>query len=216
MEPVHLALAFTPLAVYLLYLGLLNLHRRPIVRNGTRNAIALALALSGFVVVGPMALFMPDAAALQFGPWIWLLLLVFYALCVTLAILLARPRLVVFNVTLDQLRPMLAEVVAKLDGEVRWAGDSLMLPQVGMQFHLEPYPGMRNVSLIAVGERQSFTGWQRLERELRTSLRQLDVPPNPRGFSFLTLGLVLASWPLYLMLKDGEAVAQSLRELLRM
>ena len=87
MDPVHLAVAFTPLAIYLLYLGVINLSRRPTVTTGVKNAGAMGLALVGFVAVGPMGLFVPDAAVFAFGPWLWLLLLAFYGLCVTLWIL---------------------------------------------------------------------------------------------------------------------------------
>ena len=216
MEPVHLAVAITPLAIYLLRLALLNLFRWPVVKSGAANIALLGFALSGLVVVGPMALFLPNAAAIAFGPWVWALLLIFYALCITLWILLARPRLIVYNATIDLVRPIVAEVAERLDSEVRWAGDSLILPQANVQLHLEPYSPMRNVSLIAIGDRQSFTGWQRLERELRAALRQTEVQRNPRGFSFLAVGLLMASWPLYLTLRDGQAVAQALRQMLRM
>ena len=216
MDSVHLAVALTPLAIYLLRLGMLNLLRWPVVKNGARNIALLGFALSGFVVVGPMALFLPNAAAIAFGPWVWLLLIIFYALCITLWILLARPRVIIYNATPELVRPVLAEIAERLDGEVRWAGDSVVLPQANIQLHLEPYPPMRNVSLVAIGERQSYTGWQRLERELRTALRATEVPRNPRGFSFLAIGLLMASWPLYLTLRDGQAVAQGLRQMLRM
>jgi len=216
MDSVHLAVACTPLAIYLLWLGARNLLHRPAVTTGPRNLALLGFALSGFVVVGPMALFVPDAAAITFGAWVWLLLIVFYGLCITLWTLLARPRLIIFNATADLVRPILADVAARLDGDVRWAGDSLVLPQLGVQLHVEPYPAMRNVSLVAIGDRQSFTGWQRLERELRTAFRETEVSRNPRGFSFLAIGLVMASWPLYLMIRDGDAVAQTLKEMLRM
>lgn len=216
MDRVHLAVAVTPLAIYLLRLGMLNLMRWPVVKSGAANIAFLGFAVSGFVVVGPMALFMPNAAAITFGPWVWLLMIIFYALCITLWVLLARPRLIVYNATIDLVRPVLAEVAARLDAEARWAGDSVVLPQANVQLHLEPYPPMRNVTLVAIGDRQSYTGWERLLRELRTALRATEVPRNPRGFSFLAIGLLMVSWPLYLTIRDGEAVAQTLRQMLRM
>ena len=216
MDRVHLAVALTPLAIYLLRLGLINLLRWPVVKSGARNIAFLGFGLSGFVVIGPMALFLPGPAAIAFGPWVWLLMIVFYGLCVTLWILLARPRLIVHNATIDLIRPILASAATKLDAEVRWAGDSLVLPQANVQLHLESYPPMRNVSLVAIGDQQSYTGWQRLQRELRSALRQTEVPRNPRGFSFLAVGIVMASWPFYLMIRDSDTVAQTLKEMLRM
>ncbi len=216
MDPVHLAIAFLPLSLYLVVFGIANLLRRPRLTTGARNAAGLGGAVSGFAVVGPISLFLPESAANAFGVWVWVLMLAFYVLCVTLAILMARPRLVILNLAVEQLRPLLAEVAARMDGEVRWAGDSLVLPQVGMQFHVDNYPPMRSIALVAIGERQSFTGWQRLERELRQALKSMEVDRNPRGFSLLAAGLILASWPLYLMVRDGHPVAQSLREMLRL
>jgi hypothetical protein len=208
--------AVTPLGIYLLRLGIINLLRWPVVKSGANNIAFLGFALSGFVAVGPMALFVPNAAAITFGRWVWLLMLVFYALCIALWILLARPRVIIYNATVDLVRPVLAEMTARLDPDVRWAGDSVALPQIGVQLHFESYPPMRNVSLVAIGDRQSFSGWQRLERELRTALRQTEVARNPRGFSFIAVGLLMASWPLYLTIRDGDAVAQTLKQMLRM
>jgi hypothetical protein len=215
MEAVHFAVALSPLAIYLLWLGVLNLLGRPVVMSGAQNIALVGLAVSGLVFVGPMLLFVPNAAAMAFGPWVWALLIVFYGLCVTLCILLARPRIIVYNATTDLVRAALSEVTARIDSDVRWAGESLVMPQANMQLHMECYSPMRNVSLVAIGERQSQGGWRRLERDLRSALRDTDVSRNPRGFSFLAIGIVMASWPLYLTIRDTQAVAQALREMLR-
>ena len=89
------------------------------------------MAIAGLIVAGPMELFLPEAATNRFGGYVWLLLLAFYGLCLTLIVLLLRPRLVIYNVNPDQLRAMLAEVVSELDSDARWAGDSLVLPKTG-------------------------------------------------------------------------------------
>ena len=86
---------------------------------------------------------MPDGAAAAFGPYIWLIMLAIYILGLTLVVLLMRPRLVIYNMTADQLRPVLSKVASELDDQVRWAGDCLVLPQLGTQLHLEPSAGMR-------------------------------------------------------------------------
>ncbi len=219
MDPVHLAVAFTPLAVYLLYLGVINLSRRPTVTTGVKNAGAMGLALVGFVAVGPMGLFVPDAAVFAFGPWLWLLLLVFYGLCVTLWILLARPRLIIFNATAEQLRPVLAEVVAKIDSDVRWAGDSLMLPQVGLQFHLEPYRA--DAKFVAGGDGRPTELYRvaaARAHELRAAFRGTGGGEKPAGvqlFDDRTLGTgELAGLP------DGARYvtrsARALRDMLHM
>ena len=215
-DPLHVCIALGPLAVYLFLLGLINLSRRPFLTTGARDAAALGVGISGFVVVGPMELFLPGAAANRFGGYVWLLLLAFYALCLTLWVLLLRPRLVIYNATAEQLRPVLAGVVGELDKEARWAGESLVLPQLGVQLHVEPYGGMRSIQLVAAGPEQSYAGWRRLEMVLAQALREIKTAPNPYGFAFVVIGLVVACLITAGMIHDTESVAQTLREMLRL
>ena len=114
MDPFRLCLAVGPVAVYFLLLGAINLSRRPLLVSGVRDAASLALAVSGLIIIGPMALFFPYSAEARFGPHVWLMLLALYALIVVLWLLLLRPRLVIYNILADKLRPILAEVVNRL------------------------------------------------------------------------------------------------------
>jgi hypothetical protein len=162
-----------------------------------------------------MELFLPEAATNRFGGYVWLLLLAFYGLCLTLIVLLLRPRLVIYNVNPNQLRAVLAEVVSELDSDARWAGDSLLLPKLGVQLHVELFESARNVQLIAAGGRQSFAGWKRLEVALAKVLHQTTASPNPHGFGILALGILLIGWMAYRVISDPANVVQGLDEMLR-
>lgn len=215
VDPLHLSIALGPLAVYLLLLGLLNLSTRPFLTTGARDAAALGLAVSGFVVAGPMELFLPEAAAVRFGGYVWLLLLAFYGLCLMLLVLVLRPRLVIYNVTVDQLRPILADVVSGLDPDARWAGDSLTLPRWHVQLHVEPFVAMRNVQLVSTGPRQSYSGWRRLENALAQALRETRGQANPYAFSLILFGLIMVGLVTYGVVGDTQTVEHALREMLR-
>ncbi|MBI2481428.1 MAG: hypothetical protein HYV60_23150 [Planctomycetia bacterium] len=216
MDPLHLCIALSPLSVYLLLLGVINLSRRPLVTNGARDAAALGVAISGFVVVGPMELFVPEATILRLGVFVWALLLAFYAMCLTLFVLLMRPRLVIYNIRPDQVRPMLADLVNELDRESRWAGECLTIPNLGVQLHVEASAGMRNVQLIAAGAQQSYEGWYRLEKALSASLRQVRSVRNPYGFSLVFFSLLMIGSVTFWLVQDADTVAHSLREMLRL
>ena len=210
MNPFHLCLALGPVAVYLLLLGAINLSRRPFLVSGTRDAAALGLAISGFVLVGPMELFFPDAAALRFGAFVWVMLLALYGLCLVLVLLLLRPRLVIYNISADQLRPILAELVEQLDPQARWAGDTLVLPALGVQLHVDNLAAMRNVSLKSIGPRQDYAGWRRLESALAAALDRVEVIRNPRGVSLIGAGLLIGAMLIVVVARDPHAVAQAL------
>ncbi len=174
MDIFSACVAFGPVAIYLLLLGAINVSRRPLVVTGTRETVSWGLALSGMVAVGPMQLFMPPAAAGRFGPWVWLPLISFYVLCLTLVILLSRPRLVVYNVEPERLRIVLAETALRVDPDATWAGASLSMPLARVHLHLEDFAPLGNVSLVATGDEQSIGNWRRLELALRRALE--DVP----------------------------------------
>ena len=215
MDPLHFCVAVAPLSVYSLMVGLIALSGRPFVTTGARDTAALGIGIVGLVVAGPMELFFPEEAASQFGGMVWLLLLAFYGLCVSLAVLLLRSRLVVYNMTGEQLKPILNQVATQIDKKARWVGDSVLIPDIKVHLHLESVDWLRNVQLIAGGNQQSFDGWRLLEKELRSALRSTRVSPNLLGVALLLtsggLAVTAAGW----MLVDQQAVAQALDQMLR-
>jgi hypothetical protein len=207
--------AFEPLAVYLLLLGLLSLSRHPLLVSGGRDAAVLGLSLSGFAIIGPISLFFPEVLFARFQPYLWLLMAVFFAFCMVLALLTLRPRLVIYNISADQLRPILAELVERLDREARWAGDSLMLPTLGVQLHVDHSPFWRNVSLVSVGHRQNYLGWRKLELALRAALRRIEVARAYRGVVLAVLGILIAAWLVAAIAQDPQTVAEQLLDIVR-
>jgi hypothetical protein len=207
VDPFRLAIALVPVAAYVLLLGLLNFRRRPFLTSGGCDVAALGAALSGLVFVGPMELFRPEAATRSFGNYIWLFLLLFYWLCLVLYVLLSRPRLVIYNISAEELHPVLAEAASRLDPAGRWAGNNLSLPGLGLQLHLDSLDSMRNVSLVASGGRQNLEGWRRLSRELGRSLSAMRVKANPRAAGLLGVSFALiAICVTHLLMHPAELV----------
>jgi hypothetical protein len=215
-DPLHACIAFGPLAMYLVVLGAINLSARPLVTTGARDLIALGLAIAGLVVAGPMELFLFEAAVVEYGGWVvWAMMLVFYGLVVLCVSLMTRPRLVIYNVTSEQLLPVLEEVLAKADPQVRWVGNNIVSQGLGVQLTVELSPIMKNVQLVSAGPQQSFSGWSRLHRDLAAALRPARGVPNPFGATLLTVGLLLAGVITWLMAGDPAAVQQALNDMLR-
>lgn len=216
MDAFRLCLALGPVAVYMLVFGVINLSRRPFLVSGTRDAAALGLALVGFVMIGPIELFFPDTASIRFGPYVWVLLVALYILCLVLFLLTLRPRLIIYNISGDKLRPILADLVGQLDSDARWAGDSLALPTLDVQLHVESQPGMRNVSLVSSGPKQSHAGWRKLELSLQEVLSQFEVSRNPRGASLVSVGLMMMVFLIWVIDRTPEAVPQSLADMFQL
>jgi hypothetical protein len=216
MDPLHLAISLGPLAVYLLLLGIINLRSHPVLVNGARDSAALGVAIGGLIVAGPVELFFPETVAFHMGAYVWLLLLALYGLSLTLFVLLMRPRLVIYNLTRDQLRPLLAQLVGELDRDARWAGDSLVIPKLGVQLYVEASPAMRIVQLAAVGPHQNYAGWRRLEESLAVVLRQMHGKRNSLGYTLVALFALLVTVLTLSLAYDPSSVSQSLRQMLRL
>ena len=181
----RLCLALGPVAIYLVVLGLLNLARRPLLVSGGRDAAALGLAASGLVFVGPVECLVPDGLLPRVGAWSGLIFLglyiAAYGLTLAIIVLMLRPRLSVYNISLDQLWPILAETVEQIDPGVRWAGDSLTLPGAGVHLYIDNHPAMRNVSLVSAGSRQDHAGWRRLDAALTAAIGRVESARIPAG-----------------------------------
>jgi hypothetical protein len=210
IDPFRLTIALVPLAAYVFVLGLINLHRRPFLTSGGADLTALGIALLGMVFIGPLELFRPEALTIEFGNYIWLFLLLCYGLSLVSIVLLARPRLVIYNISPEELHPVLAEAAARLDADARWAGNHLALPALGVQLHLDSFDFMRNVSLVSSGGRQDIDGWRRLARELSLSLRPIRVKSNPRAVGLLLASLVLLATCVAHMVENPSEVAQGI------
>jgi len=187
-------IAILPLGFYLLGLAWAHLRRRPLAVSGIFDGAMLAMAVSGLAMVGPLALLMPVTGG---SPWSWPVLAFLFALCVTVCMLVSRPRMVVYNITVEQFRPLVAEVVSSLDPKARWAGESAALPERGFQLHIEGNGSLRTVSVVNVGERSSPEGWGEFTRRLRRAVRGLPVRRSPWGGLFAGLGcglIAVAIW----------------------
>ncbi len=216
MDSLHFCIAIVPLSVYLFLIGGINLSPRPFVTTGARDLAALAIAISGFMIVGPMELFLPELIASIVGGWVWLPMLTLYMLVVTLVVLLMRPRIVIYNISAEQLRPILKQVVFDCDDSARWAGDCVVIPGLGVQLALESSPGVRNLSLTSVGADQNLEGWNKLKLRLASELANNKQAPNAQGMSFLFLSAVMIAAVTYSLLTGRQEIAQAVRDMLRM
>jgi uncharacterized membrane protein len=212
-DPLRLTIALVPLAAYCLLLGILNARRKAFITSGGADLATLGVALSGMVFVGPIELFRPEAATAEFGSYVWIFLLLLYWLCIWLAVLLGRPRLVVYNISIEELRPLLSEVARSLDPQARWAGDSLSLPTVDVQLHLETFEIMRHVSLVASGAKQNLTTWRQLGTLLSEKLEVLPVDSNPRWLGIVLFAIVLLLVGFTHMLNYPQQIAQAMQEI---
>ncbi len=182
--------------------------------RGSRETAALALALAGCVLVGPAQLLATPEALARFGGGVWALVSLVYALVVLLVILLARPRLVIYNAKREDVRAVLDRLVAQPDVDGRWAGSTLLVERWGIELHLDDFAPLASVSLIALGSPQSYSGWRELERFLRSALAEVRPTGGRRGPLLAAVGVLVLALLVYRVAGGPAAAAQGLREFL--
>ncbi len=213
---ISIAVAFLPLALYFFALAALNSGHRPRMLTGQEDLTALALGLIGFVMVGPMLYFMPIDALTFWGFYTWFFLALLYALVVWFLGAVFRFRVVIYNVGMSELKSILEQIGRELDPEARWAGNSLSLPTLGIQFYMERLSLLRNVTLKACGSNQNPQGWLNFEKSLRNALLRHRTVHGNRVMVFMTLvGLLTGSGAAALLLTHAREAFETLQFLLR-
>ncbi|MEO1991100.1 MAG: hypothetical protein ABGW78_04145 [Pirellulales bacterium] len=188
LDTLPLWTAFLPLGMYLVVVGVVHLSKKPVAISGSLDWTLLGVAIAGFMAVGPLALLQPVMGR---APWTVILLVVLCVLVVALMTLISRPRLVIYNISVEQLRPLLADVVADLDIAARWAGSTAALPTRHLEVRMDCQGPWRTISIVANGERAGLIAWADLCTQLRKKLRGIRVHPSPWAAFFIPLGTLI-------------------------
>jgi len=213
---ISIAVALIPLALYFFALAALNSGYRPRALTGQEDLTALALGLIGFVMVGPMLYVLPIDALGFWGYKTWFFLAMLYALMVWFLGAVFRFRVVVYNVGMSELRDILEKTGQELDAEARWAGNSLSLPTLGIQFYLERASLLRNVTLKACGTRQNLQGWLHFEKSLRHALLRHRATRNNRvSMLMAAVGVLMMTGAVSILITYRMEAIQSLWFLLQ-
>lgn len=191
MNAFVVCLSLIPLAAYFLLLGIIHASRRPFILSDSEDIALLSAAVSGMVFAGPMNLFYPINAAIQYGSYIWLILAIFYILITLLVILYSRPRLIVYNIDKTSLKEILERIADQLDDQSTWAGDSLYMPQENIDLHLEFVSGLNNVTIVSNDKNSSRLYWRNLKRLLKSELKKTSVSRNRWSIILFLLSAIL-------------------------
>ena len=150
--------ALMPLAIYLIYLGLLNLSCRPRVLLGAIDSLALSIGISGLVIIGPLQILLPSAVMVRFGENIWYPMVLLYLFGATWLLLLSRPRIVIYGIRPYAFQMSLSSVLTRN----QWSADQneniVRIHELGIDLEIYVFPMMQNVILRPVQSQQSLRG----------------------------------------------------------
>ena len=185
--------ALMPIAIYLIYLGTLNLSRRPRALLGAIDSLALSIGVSGLVIIGPLQMLLPSTAMVRFGENVWYPMVLLYFFGVTWLLLLSRPRLVIYGIRSHTFQMCLSSVLTRN----QWSADQneniVRIHELGIDFEVCVFPMMQNVILRPVQSQQSLGVWRKLRAEMTTELQEQSACNYGVGFGLLLCGLAVAA-----------------------
>ncbi|MEM9827467.1 MAG: hypothetical protein AAF958_12810 [Planctomycetota bacterium] len=183
LDPFAALLAVLPVVVYIIVLSAIRLSGRALVTTGARDTAALAMAVSGFIAIGPAQLFFPRQAAIVFGPTVWLAIATLYGLFVALYGLVSRPSLVVYGRTPGEVYPRLLAAAKVLDAD---AGGNeqifqVHLPNLQIDLRCDGGPRMDFARIVSFQPIYNAEFWIRLLVQVRRSMADQPAPQRVRG-----------------------------------
>jgi len=205
-----------PISVYCLTLGMLHRSKHPFVVSGGRDMALLGLAMLGVVLVGPGQLFFPIAAFNLLGPAVWILMTLLYFFIVLFVILNSRPRLVVYGLAPDLLSQYVKQSLDCIEVESTWMGLTFTAPELAIDGTIEPAGNGQLSQIIAARSSQDVLGWMKLERVLAKQLKTIEIAPRSAGGLWLAIGLGVLLVLGIQIFGNPTAVADGMRDLLRL
>jgi hypothetical protein len=202
-----------PIGTYLCVLGLFHAVGRPLITTGVRDYLALAIALAGLVITGPINYILhyrmlPDF--LVHSHWIGLGL---YLLLVAALLPRSHEKLIIYNSSESAVAAAIRTMLGRLNATVQELPGGWIVPERGVSVELDSFPALSNVTLRFHGMR---------DRELFCTIHDglVDALAATRtGWSAIGLcmaaagGIVLA-FPVWILSQDPQNIVAMFREVL--
>ncbi len=192
-----------PIALYFLFLGLVNSHARPCLVSSRADFTSLTIVMLPLLVA-------PMPALVRASLW-WLLIAeVGLAAWVFCAMLPGRlDGWVVYNISSARCRATIDAVLAELGWTGRWTGDSWR--GAGGELHLTSLPLLRNVTIhLELGGRDAAPRIADLDEALQRRLMRIEQLPSTTGACLLLLGVALLTLPMWMMGRHIQDVVEAM------
>lgn len=191
LDLIRLSVAILPLAAYFQVLGLIRLRSRPTLLNGATDFFLLAMAMMGFIAIGPIELFFPRAAYAILGPWVWGVLIALYFFVSMLIALNSKLKLIAYGLDPESLKQTIQDGLSLGQIEAHWGNDILEIPSLGLRASIEKAGVGKTASLEAIGRSQNPMGWYTIEKLIAKSLKPNTTTQTAEAFGWIALSLVL-------------------------
>ncbi len=203
-----------PIGTYLCVLGLFHAIGRPLLTTGVRDYLALALALAGLMVTGPIDYILHSRMLPDFLVHSHLFGFGLYLLLVAAFLPRSHERLIIYNCTESSVVAAMRAVFDRSSLKHQEVPGGWILPDRGVSLELDSFPALKNSSVYFRGIRD-----RELFIQIHDDLIEL-LSATRSGWSLTGLcmaaagGLVLA-FPVWELARDPQNIVALIRQVLQ-
>jgi hypothetical protein len=202
-----------PIGTYLCVLGLFHTIGRPLITTGVRDYLALAVALSGLAITGPIDYILhyrmlPDF--LVHSHWIGLGL---YLLLVAALLPRSHEKLIIYNSSEASVAAAIRTIVGQLGLPAQELPGGWILPERGVSLELDSFPALRNVTLRFHGMRDREL-FRKIHDELVEMLAATRTGWSAAGLCMAAAGGIVLAFPVWILAQDPQNIVAAFREVL--
>lgn len=196
MSSTEIFFAFLPLVLYLGYIGLIPLKKRPRVVSGGGDFLLLAFGLMGLILLGPIKLVFPIAALSIWKIFTFPMVMMLYVLVSILISGAIGQKIIIYNIREEDFFDFLSrekqgdssgsgsenEVQSDSVGEkMVILGNSVLIPRDEIQYTFEVQARNQVVIVRSTAQVPNLQRWFQLERRFRERFASVKTPISTRS-----------------------------------
>ena len=202
-----------PIGTYLCVLGLFHTIGRPLITTGVRDYLALAVALSGLVITGPIDYILhyrmlPDF--LVHSHWIGIGL---YLLFVAALLPRSHEKLIIYNCSEQSVAAALRTILGQSGLTFQELPGGWILPERGVSLELDSFPALRNLTLRFHGMRDRVL-FGNIHDELAELLSASRTGWSLVGLCMAAAGGIVLAFPVWILAQDPQNIVALFRQVL--
>jgi uncharacterized membrane protein len=204
-----------PIGTYLCVLGLFHTMGRPLITTGGRDYLAMAIALSGLIITGPIDYVLHSRMLPDFLLHSHLIGLGIYLLLVAALIPRSCAKLVIYNCQLKPVIDAVRKVLERGGQNFQEVPGGWILPERGLSLEIDALAGLRNVTLHFHGMRDRDFFVQ-IQNELARELVAKRTGWSLVGMTMAAAGWLVLAFPLWIVARDPQNIVAAIRQVIEM
>jgi hypothetical protein len=202
-----------PIGTYLCVLGLFHTLRRPLITTGGRDYLALAIALSGLIITGPIDYVLHSKMLPDFLVHSHLIGLGIYALLVASLVPRSCEKLILYNCQPEAAVQTVRGILHRTGQRVQEVSGGWILAERGVSLEIDSFPALRNVTLHFHGMRDRELFMQ-IHQQLVEALAAKRIAWSLGGLIMAAAGGLVLAFPVWVVARDPELFVAAIRQVI--